>query len=274
MKKLVLVLFLFAINITFCQVFYKGTDEKDFKEMLKNGVAFIPSGFGKTDAAFISALQDNWKVSSFKVLDLKETELMPNQIVLTLSVVGAESSLSLINSSYLMDKNGNRRGASKYDTIGYICVNGFNQTANQFSMIDFSQQIIKGLNDALQTIKDNDIRKSGVGLYKTLYNKTLSKAKVLQSKTLLIIGGTQEYVDLKALTKHGINYKLISSDNFEEMEKKELSNYCLMYFAYNSYTEISIYDLENNDLIYTRHFASAKREFSSGDISDISKLWK
>jgi hypothetical protein len=73
----------------------------------------------------------------------------------------------------------------------------------------------------------------------------------------------------------GIILLIINTANeFSSFEKDELSSYCLMYFAYNSFTEASIFDLETNELIYTKHFTSAKQKFTNSDIKKISALWK
>ncbi len=277
MKSTFLAVYLFITNLIFGQVFYKAANDRDFKEMIKNGVTYMPSGNSNTDNAYIYALRQNWKATDLKIFDSEKPELFTGGIVITEAYIdGSERVLSIVNFGYFQNKDKNRlsRPLSKYVTIGYILINGFNLSADEEAMIAFSEQTIRGLNDGVEIIKNNNIKKNGVSLYKEIHDEILPRAKVLQTKTLLIADVMERYIDLKALTKKGIKYKVISHKEYASLKKDELSNYCLMYFARNSYTEISIYDLENNDLIYTRHFASAKYSFSSSDISKIAKLWK
>lgn len=271
-NQLLLVGMLFSTFTIFSQVLYKNAANQEFKNMLANGLTYIPTGNAHTDSCYINAFEENWNISKFEVyntLDAETKKIPANQIVaIEAKINETETILALINFGAIM-----KNEISKYATIGYICVNGFNQLADKESKSMFINQAVIGINDALKTVKDNSIRKMGVGLYKEIYESILPKAIVLKSKTLLIVGNTKKYVDLKALKKNGISYKLVSFEEYTSMEKEDLSTYCLMYFAYNSYTEISIFDLGSKELIYTRHFASAKAKFEAKDMKKIRKLW-
>jgi hypothetical protein len=270
-NQLLFVLVLFFSSTIYSQVIYKNAKSKDFISLLDNGILFMPTGKKEIDESYINALKENWKISKFSVYDTDENEeIALNQIVVFEAKINeTESVLALINFESILKGN-----VSKYACLGYICLNGFNQLSDDITKKTFANQSIIGIHDALLTVNNGNITKGGVGLFKEIFKMTLPKAKELKDKTLLIIDETKSYIDLNALNRNGIRYKLISLDEFSSIDKEELSLYCLMYFAFNSYTEISIFDLENNELIYTQHFASSKFRFSSSDIKKISNLWK
>jgi len=297
MKNLLLLLFLFLSSFTFGQVFYQGANDDDFKSLIKNGVTFLPTGDEVSDNAYISAFKNYWKVSELKVSD-SNTQFAPEDIIVTeLYIDDSELVLAMINYKLFKKMQKSSKGISKYATIGYINLKGFDQT-NDKGMIKMMKELknvpenfkktltginstelhgiqtIKGLNDAIAVINVQKIEKSGVGLYKALFKAIFPKSAVLKTKTLLMVGATEIYVDLKALEKNGIKYESISVQEYQKLDKTKLDNYCLMYFAYGSYTEISIYDLATHDLIYTRHFAGAKKMFDDSDIREIAKQWK
>jgi hypothetical protein len=268
---IVILIFVFIKFSLFCQVIYSNVQSDGFKSLVENGIIYIPSGKTEIDEPYINSLEENWKFSKLSIYDSEAGEkISPNQIVVFEAKINdRESILALIPYSFIL-----KESVSKYACLGYICLNGFNQSSDDLSKQNFLNQYVIGLNDAFVAIKTNNISKFGVPLYKELYNYFLPKSKVLKNKTLLIVDNTKSYIDLNALKKNGINYKLITLDEFALIDKEDLSSFCLMYFAYNSFTEISIFDLEKNELIYSKHFASAKLKFSGSDIKKISALWK
>lgn len=262
------------------QSFYKSFIKPEFKSLLEKGVFFIETGDAEKDAAYISAVEDNWDVTDFTILNsIDETEKFSGEeVFLTESVLTTKTEYTSKKSSiiglsqlkYLRKSS----GVSKYTLIGFIAIDGYDQQEDAESKMRYLNQSISGLNDVVKSIKDNRISKIGLGLYKSIYKSFLKKSKPLQSKTLLIVGDTKKYVNLSALEKADIKYKLVSISEYEKLKEQDLSNFCLMYFAYNAFTEISIYNLENNDLIYTSHFINGKDKFSKSDISKMKRKWK
>lgn len=279
MRKIFSFLLLLMANFMLGQVFYKSVDDDDFKELLQNGITYIPSGNNEIDNAYILAFKENWKVSTFEIFEGTNKALPKNKIVAIEAYLDSflrERVLAFIKYDDVI-KMEKKKDISKYRSIGYINLNGFSGyrlVRNQSFDMAFFGLLIKGMNDAVQIIKDNNINKIGLGLYKSLYEITLPKSKVLQTKTLLIINDILGYIDLNALEKKGIKYKVITIGEYLGMKKEELSDYCLMYFSYHSFTEISIYDLSNYDLVYTRHFVGSKSKFNESDIKEMIKKWE
>lgn len=272
MKNTFVLFCLFVATIINGQVFYQGNSDKDFKLLVANGITFVPSGTSEMSKALAEAFTLNWKSTTVRVFDPETMTLAPDDIIAVVSAMDSGGTiLALVKYSHVLKNDGRM---SKYKSIGYFSLNGFNQGDDEGSIVTFSHLAVKGMSEAVQTIKDNDITGSGQSLYRRLHNSILPKAEALKSKTLLIVGNTENYVYFDGLKKKGINYKLITTEEFRKLTKEELAVYCLMYFAFNAYTEISIFDLENNELIFTRHYSSGKRSFGATEIGEIASTWK
>ncbi|MBL1279310.1 MAG: hypothetical protein COA33_003520 [Fluviicola sp.] len=274
MKNVLLIIFTIICTTAIGQVFYKSAGKKDFKLLMDNGVTYIKTGDPVKDGYYIDAIEKYWKVTKVRIFDPldedNEEKLSNDDIVFyNASLSGSGDIFCLIKLDFLIKKT-----VSKYATIGYITINGFSQTSKNLSETLFIDQLIIGLNSTVDVISEDNIKGGGVGLYSKIFAKTLPKVKSLKDKTLLIIGNTKNYISTKALEKNGIKYKEISIEEYEELYQDDLTGYCLFYFAYNTYTEVAIYDLENNELIYTRHFASAKLKLTLVDIAKIARQWK
>lgn len=164
-----------------------------------------------------------------------------------------------------------RNEISKYAVIGYISLNGFDQTVSDESKRIFINQTIAGLNDVVDVIQKDQIKGNGVSLYSGISKAILPKSKLFKDKTLLVVGNTKDYVNFGSIEKKGVKYEVMTLEQFNEIEEDDLSKYCLLYFGYNSYTDISIYDLESNSLIYTKHFTGAKPKLMGSDFSQLLK---
>lgn len=274
MKFILSLLLVLAVNTAFGQSFYKASSKSEFKSLMDKGVYFLKTGDSLRDADFISAINENWDVTKVSVYDPADegSEKLTGKEIFFIEanfLNDGGSVLGLLPLGLL--KSGS---ISKYSMIGFIATNGFDQTEDSITKMKYLDLTISGLNDVVKSIKDDEIKKIGVGLYKAIYKSVLPKSKALKNKTLLIVGETKDYVSESALVNSNIKFKKVSVAEYDGMEGDDLNEYCLLYFAYNSYTEISIYNLENNDLIFTRHFASGKRKLTSIDVTAMQKHWK
>lgn len=268
---------LFLIVIFSCNVcgqsFYRSYSKKEFKSLLEKGVFYLKTGDAVKDTAYLSAIDNNWDVTEVTIIDsLDELQEFSGKEVFFAEAKFKEDKSSVLGLIQLNRLTKSK--ISKYSFLGFIVLNGYDQKEDAHSKMRYLDQTISGLNDVVKSIKDNKISKMGLGLYKSIYKSFLPKSKPLFSKTLLIIGETKDYVNISDLKKANIKFKQISVSEFEDLKKDDLSDYCLIYFAFNLFTEISIYNLENNDLIYTRHFMDYKDKFTSSDIATIKKYWK
>lgn len=271
MKILAITCCLFMSMHSFSQVFYKSFKDPQFQKLATEGITYLLTGDEEKDQLYLNALEKNWKISQINVVDPKEdaSKLSKDDIVLLEATMdGNEGILAAIKVDYVL-----RNSVSKYNCIAYICTNGFNQNSEKASVELFLDQIIGGLHDAVATIQKNQVKGKGSSLYKALSKAYEPRGKELLNKTLLIVDNTKKYVNEKALEAAGIKYKLLSTEEYKNLitNESDLSGYALFYFAYNSFTEVAIYDLTDNSLIHTRHYANAKYQFNSMDIKGLLK---
>ena len=273
MKKLLLFFLLFVSNVGFAQVVYSNSEDPKFIAMLKNGVTFIPSSNQERSAAIYAALEKNWKVSSLRIYN-SDVELQADDIVIMETTFSVFTTTNRISDDMLIwVRFGDLSKDQNPIVVGRISTNGFTNDSKDPTLTAFWDLAISGVNDVVQVIKNENLVKKKSKISAEVSNKILPKAKVLETKTLLIHYGIEQYVNTKALESNKIRYKVINSETFNELAEAERSQSCLLYYSKNVYTEVSIFDLSNNSLIYTKRFLNAKRQFTLTDILEISELW-
>lgn len=271
MRTILTITCLFIGLQSFSQVFYKSFKHPHFQKLATDGITYLLSGDEEKDKRYITALENNWKVSPVKIVDPKEdiSSLSKEDIVLIEAKIDErEEVLVAVRVEYLL-----KNSFSKYSSVAYFCKDGFNQKSDSVTFDLFLDQFIGGLNDVVSTIQKNQIKGKGTKLYKSIAKAYQPRGKDLLKKTLLIVDDTKERISLTALDENGIKYKLVSTEEYISLIEDEVDRetYALFYFAYNSYSEISIFDLADNSLIYSRHYANAKNRFGSIDINGLLK---
>ena len=263
------ILSIVSFSYSFGQAFYKSSNKKEFENLMSNGLVYFPSSNNIIDSAYLAALKNNWDVTPVEVYDGSDNSVQNKTTIIEANVhSGPVFSLVPVNS--LMNEDST---FSKYLTIGYFYRDGFTQSDSKEKKYDFIDLSIAALNDVVSVVNEQQISSLGAGLYKKIHKAILPKSKVLKEKTLLIIGWTKNFVSLSALEKHGIKYKLLTEAEYFDLDDDEKSTCCLMYFANRTFVDIAIFDLENNDLIYTKHFTSDKRKFNGSDIKRMVGAW-
>lgn len=273
MKFITSLLLIVVINTSFGQTFNRTFFKPDFQNLMDNGVFYLKTGDSLRDAVFISALNENWDVTEVNVYDPNEEgaeSLTGDEIFFVEANFRYEyrDVLGLIPLKFL-----GKRNESKPYMIGFIATNGFDQKRDSITKMKYLDLIISGLNDIVEVIKDDQIKKVGVAMYKKIDLAIQSRSRVLAKKTLLIVGKTERFIDEAALIIANIKFKKVTIAEYDNMEADELSKYCLLYYGYNFYTEIAIYDLEDNQLIYTRHYPKGRTKLASAEIAAIQKSW-
>lgn len=263
-----LLLFLFT-HVSFSQIVYQGYFQHSFQKLLKDGFTYMKSGNAENDEIYLKAIEENWTLSDFKVYDAKNPafNIADDDIVLLEAKINNEE-LIVAWIEYKYIKSGS---TSKKAAIGYMGVNGFNQKTDLNSKKTFLPLVIAGFHDMIVTMKKNQIGGSSTALYNRIYKTILPKSRALRKKTLLIIDDTQSYVSQEALNEAKIKFKLISTADYKAMSKAELAQYCLMYFASNTFTEMTIMDLEDNSLVFSRQFMGSNTEFGKKELKNVVK---
>ncbi|MFT6245859.1 MAG: hypothetical protein ACJA0U_003409 [Salibacteraceae bacterium] len=270
MKIVNLIFFLFFITQVSGQAIYKSYDKPTFKGLLEKGLTFIATGDSIADSVYFSTMKKNWNATPVEFKEATDTaKVKVAQFSIVEVRLESNKVYTLIDVRWVAISS----GFSKYSCVGYLHANGFSQSTSEDNKSLYFDLVVSSFNKIVSEIDDNKISKMGTGLYKKIHKTILPDSKVLKKKTLLIIGKTKERIDLEALKEAKIKYELMTESEYSELEEEDKSKYCLMYFAMNSFTDIAMFNLENNELIYSRHFASVKKKFSSSDIKEMKKTW-
>lgn len=270
--KIIRNLFAFILTIHCCastgQTFYGLNQRKEIEDLSRNGIVYINTGNDAKDSMYYTALDNEWSATPFRIFDPRDSEevLLTQDIILFESSIGKEDILCLVKLGDLMSDN-----ISAHAAIGYFFFNGFNQKSDSLSRYMFLQQTIAGMNDIVGTIISQKITgKNSLNFYNKVSAAIGPRSRALQGKTLLIIDTTKAYVNFECLDKNGIKYKTVSCAEFQQIMTDDPNSYCLLYFADNSFTETSIFNLRNNELIYT-NFVQGPKRFDERDVGRIAQ---
>ena len=279
MKNVVLTLFLFSISYSYTQVFYQDYDSRSFQNLLKNGVTYVKTGNEAKDAAYEKALENYWSVTDYTIHDPETAteELTKDNVIIANGVITTtfEYGDPIKNDMVYLIELAYGKSYSKYKSIGYMSFGGFNQLQDSTAKATFLGYVIKGLNDGVAAINKGQIKGKGAGFYKKVSKEILTKCASLKGKTFLLIDETESRINQSVLTDVGIPFKKITTAEFIELSKGDLSDYALFYFARYIYTDASIFNLEDNSLVYSFHFITGEKErLSTFDINKIAKSWE
>lgn len=264
-------------NSLHSQVFYKSVNTDEFVNLMEHGIVYFNLYNDSIDQVAINSIENHWKSTSFEIVEKedipdfqnhKKTLLARIDLESTIDgqVVNSEQVLALIPYEYLK-----RYNLSKYQSIGYIELNGFNQESLNQSSAIFMEQAILAMDQCVSAIKEDKITGIGVKLYSSISKSINSNSSIAKNKTMLVIGETKEFVDFKALEREGIKYKKMELDEFKNLDQNSLNNYILLYFSYNTFTDCSIFDFETRKLIFTWHYVNGNLEFDTNDIKKLTK---
>ena len=275
------VLFTLLLPLTFyAQTFYMSNDFKQFKLLSTKGITYLRSHDDSRNEAIEEALLKNWTATPFNVVDAKDPNLSSNTIVLTelrltmtieqdlITSTTTETILAMIKLGDLLGKD-----VSKYAVIGYICVNGFNQKEQYSENNQYMGFAITALNRCVEIIKREEITGEGLSFYKKLEDWINPKVAMLKGKTLLGVGETYDFIKTKALERVGIKYMQVSEAELAGMPQAARDTLCLLYFGFNSSTDVCIFDLKDNSLIYTHHYVNRHKEFDWRDVKRIIRYF-
>ena len=258
------------------QSIYKSYSSKEFKALAIKGITYLRGTDEVRNKTIEEAMAKHWTISEFKAVEANDNSVSSNTIVLielTLTRTVEEGMLTTTSTEMIlaMIKMGDllKKEVGKYDAIGFICINGFNQKEKFSENNRYMGLAIGALTQCVEQIKRKKIMGKGLAFYKKLGEAINPSVAVLEGKTLLVVGDTYNYVQTKPLDKAGIKYRQITEKQFENLSQEQKEKSCLLYFGYNSYTDICIFDLKDNSLIYTYHYVNAHDSFDKKDVKKI-----
>lgn len=271
MKK-IKILFLSLISLpVFGQTYYQDIGDEDYQNLMKNGLTYVLSGDKPSDEIMVKALNDYWKVSPVKIKSKGEA-LNADDVQLTL--LANEGVPFPFNLTIVSEKTLKRKGFNLYATTALADITGFTDVVDQKSLFYFVPYMISAFNDMAVKMNTNKIEKRGLPYFNTMNALYLPNATALKTKTLLIISEEKDEVNEVELKKAGIKYEFVSFDRFRELESTDADDYCVLYLNPSQFSEITIYNLNDKSIAYTRHYVKNVPKLDKEDIKLIASSWK
>lgn len=271
MKKIKL-LFISLISLSaFGQTYYQDIGDEDYQNLMKNGLTYVLSGDKPSDELIVKALNDYWKVSPVKIKSKGEV-LNADDVQLTL--LANEGVPFPFNLTIVSEKTLKKKGMSLYSTTAVVNIIGFTEVIDDKSIFYFTPYMISALNDMAVKMNANKIEKRGLPYFNAMNALYLPNAVALKTKTLLIISNEKSLVNEAELSKVGIKYEFVDFDRFLELESTEAANYCVLYLNPSQFSEITIYNLDDKSIAYTRHYIKNVPKLDKEDIKLIVSSWK
>jgi hypothetical protein len=224
----------------------------------------------------MESLKRVWKSTDYRIYDPKDTtdQLVSSDIVLT--ELTLKNDYGTLSKFICLVKVENLKRFTKNKTFGVLNNTGFNDKYSKSTTKLFIDQLLGSLDNIITTVEENKLSKFAKGFNIEICNSLLPRSKVLKEKTLIILDDKIDNISTKELERSGIKYKEMSTRKYKEMIESEadMSDYCLFYFDLKTVTDVSIFDLEDNSLIFSRHYSFSKGSFSAKDIKLMVSSWE
>lgn len=273
MKKNLVLALLFLISLpSFCQTFYQDIDDEDYKNLMKNGLSYVLTGDTKIDPVIAEALKKEWKVSPYKIIDASKGAVLTDEDV-QIKLLAEEGVPFALNLCIVSVKSLKKKNLNIYGTTAMATITGFTGAINEKSLYYFVPYLVGAFNDMATKMNVNKIEQRGLPYFNKMNGLYIPSAKVLKEKTLLIVDQEHSVVNEDELKKAGIKYEFVSFDRFLELESKEPQKYCLLYFNPGQFSEITIFNLNDKSIAYTRHYVKNVPKLDKGDIKLIISGW-
>lgn len=271
MKKIIKAFFLLLISLpSFSQTYYQDIGDEDYKNLMKNGLTYVESGKKELDSIVKKGLEEHWKVSSYKIVEVGGAVNEDDVLLTRMQEAGTYYPFNLVIVSVKALK---RKEMSIYKTTAVADITGFKVVEND-NIFYFLPYLISAFNDMAEKMNANKIEKRGLAYFNKMNALYLPNSKVLKDKTLLIISDKKRGVNEAELTKAGIKYEFVSFERFKEIESTEPEDYCVLYLNPAVFSDITIFNLVDKSIAYTRHYIKHVPQLDKEDIKLIVSSWK
>lgn len=266
MRKIKLLLLSLITVPAFGQTYYQDIGDEDYKNLMKNGLTYVESGEKGLDSIIEKTLEDYWKVSPYKIIEqggsLKEDDVIITLLEGTKLVIVSVKALK-------------RQEISIYKTTAVADIDGFKSMIKEH-MLQLLPYLINAFSDMADKMNVNKIEKRGLPYFNKMNELYQPNSKVLKDKTLLILTGAIRgpEVNEEELKKAGIKFEYVTFDRFQEIESKEPEDYCILYLNSGMFSDITIYNLSDKSIAYTRHYVKNVPKLDKEDIKLIVSSWK
>lgn len=274
MKYFSLLIFLVTAFQVISQTFYKGVSNDDYQNLMKNGLNYVQTGDETTDQLVENALKANWKVTPYKIVDKSnEKSMKPDDIQLVFlanDIFPVPLELAIVSTESMQKK-----GFDLYGTIAIANITGFSAgTLSQENIHQFLPLLISAFNDMANKMNLNKIDKRGLPYFNQIHELYLPNAIALKTKTLLIIDSDKSNVNESELKKAGIKYSFMTLEEFKQIPTSDYADYCLLYFNSGQFSDVTIFNLDDQTIAYTKHYIKNIPKLDKEDIKSILSSWK
>lgn len=273
MKKIQLFLYILITLPSFGQTFYQDIGDEDYKNLMKNGLTYVLTGNATTDPIMEKALTDEWKVSPYKIVDLSKGQSL-NEDDVEIKLLAEAGIPFAFHLSIVSVKTLKKKGFSIYGTTATANITGFTGVIGGGSLHHFIPYHVRAFNDMAEKMNTHKIEQRGSSYFNTMHALYLPNAKVLKDKTLLIIDQENTIINENEMKKAGIKYEFITFKRFLEIEKTAPENYCLLHLNPSMFSDITIFNLNDKSIAYTRHYIKNVPKLDKDDIKSIVSSWK
>ena len=271
-KYLAFALFSFISLHSFCQTFFQDIGDEDYKNLMKNGLTYVLTGDKNIDPIMEQSLKNEWKVSSYKIVDASKAAML-NDDDIQITLLSGEGMPLALNLCIVSVKSLKKKGISIYSTTAMAGITGFTGVINGKSLYYFVPYLVSAFNDMATKMNVNKVEQRGLPYFNKMNALYIPSAKVLKEKTLLIVDQETAIVNEAELKKAGIKYEFVSFSRFLELESKEPQDYCVLYLNPSMYSEITIFNLSDKSIAYTRHYVKNVPKLDKADIKLIVSSW-
>jgi hypothetical protein len=269
-NHLILALLALISGASFGQTFYQDINDADYKNLMKNGLCYVLTGDENIDPIIEAALKDQWKVTPYKIVASAEA-LQDDDVQIKL--LGEEGVPFALNLSIVSVKALNKKGLSLFNTTAFANITGFAGAVDEKSLYYFIPYHISAFNDMATRMNAEQITQKGLPYYNAMNALYIPSAKVLKEKTLLIVENEPAIVNEDELKKAGIKYEFVTFSRFLELESTDAANYCLLYLNPSMYSDITIFNVSDKSIAYTKHYLKNVPKLDKADIKAIVSGW-
>lgn len=272
MKKIPILFFTLFTLSSFAQTFYQDIGDEDYQNLMKNGLSYVLTGNVYRDSVIKKALTEQWNVSPHKIVDPAKGESLSEGDV-EIRLLAEEGVPLALNLTLVSVKTLKKKGFSIYSTTATANITGFTGVVSGKSMHYFIPYLVGAFNDMATKMNAQKIEQRGSAYFNTMHALYLPNAKVLKEKTLLLVDRENTIINENELKKAGIKYEFVNFKRFLELEKDSPENYCLLYLNPGMFSDITIFNLADKSIAYTRHYIKNVPKLDKDDIKAIVSSW-
>ncbi|NOQ70627.1 MAG: hypothetical protein GQ574_01415 [Crocinitomix sp.] len=280
MKNIFLLLFLFAINLSFAQVYNFGANEMTFKNMVNNGITFVKTGDAHFDSIMIANLEEYWTFSEFDTIgQYKRPDKTSTALFVTTKEFTKKHMMDRKNQHVLVLQPAEiyvpRKAVKMEQTLGYMYVNGFYDLVAEEEEYRYSYILIKSLNQGLNFIKDKRLTGEPEDLNAKVSEAVTGKDGPSVGNTLILNREqTRHALVTEELDKLNIKYRLLAEDEYYETLARKNPEHIILYFAVNRFTEMALVRVSDGEMLYAKHFREGYPTISKKELKLIAGYFK